>query len=297
MRSSSEWNAITTSRPPGLRMRSAAGNARASSPSSSLTKMRSAWNVRVAGWMSPGLARTTRATMSASCRVERIGASLRALTIARATPRACRSSPSVAMMVARSRSEATATTSAALTARPPHAHVERPVAAEGKSALGLVELHGGDADVEQHAVDGGKPNLLGHPVERRKVVLDEVQPAARGLDQVGAERDRALVAVDADDLRIRRREDEPAVAARAEGAVDVDAAVAHVEQLDRGAAEHGTMRGRSASDSREAVAPRHRSRAPSASCAALRDPNCFRKARTFPVASVRCARKRSGSQI
>ena len=68
MRSSSEWNETTTSRPPGLRMRSAAAARAASSPSSSLTKMRSAWNVRVAGWMSPGRARTTDATISASAR-------------------------------------------------------------------------------------------------------------------------------------------------------------------------------------------------------------------------------------
>ena len=42
MRSSSEWNATTTSRPAGLSTRSAAARPRASSPSSSLTKMRSA---------------------------------------------------------------------------------------------------------------------------------------------------------------------------------------------------------------------------------------------------------------
>ena len=33
-----------------------------------------------------------------------------------------------------------------------HAHVERPVGAEGEAAFGLVELHGGDADVEHNAV-------------------------------------------------------------------------------------------------------------------------------------------------
>ena len=51
MRSSSEWNATTTSRPPSRSTASAAPSARASSSSSRLTKMRSAWNVRVAGWM------------------------------------------------------------------------------------------------------------------------------------------------------------------------------------------------------------------------------------------------------
>src|SRR5215218_3716581 len=41
MRSSSEWNVTTTRRPAGFRMPSAACNARTSSPSSSLTAMRS----------------------------------------------------------------------------------------------------------------------------------------------------------------------------------------------------------------------------------------------------------------
>jgi hypothetical protein len=49
MRSSSEWKVTTTSRPPGFSTRSAATSAFASSPSSSLTKMRSAWKTRVAG--------------------------------------------------------------------------------------------------------------------------------------------------------------------------------------------------------------------------------------------------------
>ena len=35
----------------------------------------------------------------------------------------------------------------------PHAHVERPVVTEGKSAGSLVELHRGDAEVEYHAID------------------------------------------------------------------------------------------------------------------------------------------------
>src|SRR4051794_26351883 len=49
IRSSSEWKVTTTSRPELFRMRSAAASAPTSSASSSLTKIRSAWNVRVAG--------------------------------------------------------------------------------------------------------------------------------------------------------------------------------------------------------------------------------------------------------
>src|SRR5216684_1342757 len=114
MRSSSEWNAIVTSRPPGASRRSAAPSASARLRSSSLTKMRKAWNVRVAGWMSPGRPRTTRPTIVASSEVVRIACRCRAAAIARATARAWRSSPSVAMIAASSGSEARARISAAL---------------------------------------------------------------------------------------------------------------------------------------------------------------------------------------
>ena len=57
------------------------------------------------------------------------------------------------------------------------------------------------------------------------------------------------------------------------------------------------MTGQSASDSAFAVAARHHSRALCASCAATREPSCFFSARTVPVASASCARKRPGSQI
>ena len=179
MRSSSEWNATTTSRPPGARIRSAAASAAASSPSSSLTKMRSAWNVRVAGWMAPGRACTTRATMSASARVVRIGASARARTMARATARAWRSSPSDRddggeIALGRLRHHIGR-------ARPgrAHAHVERAVEAEGEAALGLVELHRRHAEIEHDAVDRVVAETARHRFEIGEAILDQRQPAAR----------------------------------------------------------------------------------------------------------------------
>ena len=49
IRSSSEWNEITPSRPPGRSISTAAGSARSIAPSSSLTSIRSAWKTRFAG--------------------------------------------------------------------------------------------------------------------------------------------------------------------------------------------------------------------------------------------------------
>ena len=51
MRSSSEWNVMTTSRAPTRSRRAAASRNRSSPSSSRFTQMRSAWNVRVAGSM------------------------------------------------------------------------------------------------------------------------------------------------------------------------------------------------------------------------------------------------------
>src|SRR3989338_1443234 len=53
IRSSSEWNAITHKRPPGFKAPQQASRPRSNDPISSLTTMRSAWNVRVAGWIFP----------------------------------------------------------------------------------------------------------------------------------------------------------------------------------------------------------------------------------------------------
>ncbi len=59
-----------------------------------------------------------------------------------------------------------------------HAHVERPVEAEGEAAVGLVQLHGGDADIEHDAVDRGVAAIGGNLVEIGETVVDEGEPAA-----------------------------------------------------------------------------------------------------------------------
>ena len=182
-------------------------------------------------------------------------------------------------------------------ALPAHAHVERPVEAEGKSALGVIELHGGDAEVEHHAVDGVGAAIARDRVEIGKAIFDQRQPAVRRLHQIGAERDRALVAVDADHLAVGGGEDGAGIAAGAEGGVDIDAAVMNVEEVERRRAEHGNVEGWSANDSRKAVAARRHSRAPSALRAADWAPSWPLSARTLSVASASSFWNRPGSQI
>ena len=202
------------------------------------------------------------------------------------------------MMAARSRSEAERNHVGSARTVAAHAHVERPIEAERKAALRLIELHRGHAEVEHDAVDGGKPTAFHNRFQFRKAILDQFEAALRLRHEIGAARDRALVAIDTDDACSRRREDQARVAAGAEGGVDIDAAGTDTEQLDGAAAEHGNVTGQSASDSFcFAVAARRHSRAPSGFGAATGVPSSCFMARTLSVASTSSARKRPGSQI
>src|SRR5215467_5840990 len=130
-----------------------------------------------------------------------------------------------------------------------------------------------------------------------EAILRQRQPAVTGGDEIGSLCERAGIAVDADHMAIGGGEDRAAIAAGSKCRIEIGAAIAHGEMLDRAAAEHRNVTGQSASDSGSAVAARHHSRAPGGPSAALREPSCCLSARTFSVASASSARKRSGSQI
>jgi hypothetical protein len=88
-------------------------------------------------------------------------------------------------------------------ARPvaPHPHVQRSVQAEREPALGRIELHGRNPEVEDDAV---RLLIAGNLGECREPVFHQLEPTVGALDQIGAVCDRGLVAVDADDLAISR---------------------------------------------------------------------------------------------
>ena len=180
MRSSSEWKETTTSRPPGLSTRFGRGEA-----VRQLGKLLVHENAqRLEGARRRmDRARARRAPRRPRSRpargwCDRPSAGARPRWRARprghGAPR-----PSVEMMVARSRSDAGATTSAARRPVAAHAHVERAVEAEGEAALGLVELHGRDAEVEHdavHSVDAGSSRATASQIG--EAVLHQGQPAA-----------------------------------------------------------------------------------------------------------------------
>ena len=156
IRSSSEWKVTTASRPPLFSTRSAASSPRSSSSSSSLTAIRAPGTP---GWPDgpwrPRRPPRARSTTSARSSVRSNGRSAR-----RRTMRA--GDPAGLTLLADSRGRcASARPGSAVVdqigggrALGAHAHVQRAVAHEGKAALGLVQLHGGDAEVEGHAVGG-----------------------------------------------------------------------------------------------------------------------------------------------
>ena len=178
---------------------------------------------------------------------------------------------------------------------PAHAHVERSVEPEREPALGGIELHGRNTEVQHDPVDMFVAGLARDGIEIGKPVLDQRQAAASLFDEIGAQCECRLVAVNADHLAVGGCENGARVASCTERPVDVHAAFANIEEVDSLAAEHGNVGGGSASDSRAAAA-RHHSRAPGALRAAWKLRSSL-SARTFRVASASSCWNRLGSQI
>ena len=104
-----------------------------------------------------------------------------------------------------------------------HPHVQRRVLGVGEAAVGLVELHGGDAEVEQDALDAGDAQAF---QDLGQFVVDGVHqggPVTEGREPLAGEAQGLLVAVEGDQARRRGRGEQGlAVAAETEGAVDDD---------------------------------------------------------------------------
>ena len=118
-----------------------------------------------------------------------------------------------------------------------HAHVERPVALEGKAALGLVELHRRHADVEHDTVDRRRQRL----VQPGELAVDQSQPRL-GLDQRLAIGDGIGIAVEGDDLRPPAQH-RTGIAACPERAVDMRLAGRDGERIEHFVEQDGDVRG------------------------------------------------------
>ena len=67
-----------------------------------------------------------------------------------------------------------------------HPHVERAAEPEREAAIGLIELHRGDADVHHDAIDGLKALRGADLGEIGEAVFDQGQPAVGLIDQIEA---------------------------------------------------------------------------------------------------------------
>ena len=126
----------------------------------------------------------------------------RALAMAAATARARFSSPRTAMTRARSRGSKRLTTSAALGPSPPIRMSSGPSKRKEKPRAGIVELHRGDADIEDDAVD---PLRAVRGGDARRGRRSGPRPASAGrrcpATSAAPAGDRRRVAVDGDDRR------------------------------------------------------------------------------------------------
>jgi hypothetical protein len=122
-----------------------------------------------------------------------------------------------------------------------HTHIERTIQTERKAATGRIELHRGDANIHDNAVNSRNTFRRANSGEVGKTILDQCQPARRTVDQFEPTGDRCRIAVNADHPRALDLEDRARVPAGTERGVDVDAVRPGREKLDRLFAEHGNM--------------------------------------------------------
>ena len=101
-----------------------------------------------------------------------------------------------------------------------HPHVERPVAHEGEAALRLVELHGGNAEVQHNAVHPVPADGARRVLHLREWRLDQPEPPARGGFEPAASRNGRGIAVEGQHAAIHRIEDRARIAARTVCAVN-----------------------------------------------------------------------------
>ena len=207
MRSSSEWNDTTIRRPAGASSRLACSSARSISPSSSFTRMRSAWKLRVAGIDAGSIRRQHAADDGGEAR----GRDDRGLGAGRddGAGDAARGAflaefeQQIGKFAFRQRVDQIGRGRSAAA----HAHVQRAIAAEREAARRIVELERRHAEVQHHAVQRGDAALCQQFQHVAELAVDQVQAAGEARDQAGAARDRLGIAIDRPHRAGRRFQD------------------------------------------------------------------------------------------
>ena len=113
-----------------------------------------------------------------------------------------------------------------------HPHIQRAIATKREAASRFVELIGGHAHVQHHAVKSGNA-ALGQQVEHvAELAVDQMQAAWEPGGEAGAAGDGVRIAVDRPQCAGRRVQDRAGIAAAAECAIQVNAAGARSEHAD-----------------------------------------------------------------
>ena len=115
-----------------------------------------------------------------------------------------------------------------------HAHVERAVLLEGKPPPRLIDLHGGDADIEHHPGE----RLIDKIGDVAKAAFNDLQPVAIDRRPFAAPRHRLRIAVDSDHFIRPSLQKRDGVAARVEGAVKKGSAPRRITRLQHFGQQH-----------------------------------------------------------
>ncbi len=119
-----------------------------------------------------------------------------------------------------------------------HAHVEGLVAAEGEAAALGVELHRRDAQVGEHAVNTGDRARLQYLAELPIIRVDQLYTIAVSAKTLRRGAQRVGVTIEADQPLGAMFEQQHAVSAEADSAVDVQASARRVEQRNHFGRHH-----------------------------------------------------------
>src|SRR5262249_28704165 len=101
-----------------------------------------------------------------------------------------------------------------------HAHIQRTIAHEGKAALGFIELHRRDAEIENNTIDGIPANLGNGILETGKGCLDKAQASLILGFKATASRNRRRIAIKRQHFAVDCIENCARVSARAKGTIN-----------------------------------------------------------------------------
>ena len=218
VRSSSEWNEMTASRPPGRRIRDAAARPRSRFAISPFTAMRSAWNTLVAGSIDRRRRSFTPATKRPNDR-GRHAPRLRLFAVLGEHAAEVALAPAVHDVGRRVAKVRVGT------------HIQRASRAKAEAALLVGELDGREPEIQKDAVDRNEVVRAGHDVAGREVSSNEARPIPEARELGGGGGETRGVDVESQETPGRNApfEDRCGVSARADRAVEVASAIARLE--------------------------------------------------------------------